>query len=68
MALARSRRLGITESPTGFCNRKVEKGGHFRPAKPAGAMTDSRRANVFWLAHQQYQYQNFLILVLLDEK
>jgi hypothetical protein len=31
-------------------------------------MTDSRRANVFWPLRQQYQYQNFLILVLLDEK
>jgi hypothetical protein len=31
-------------------------------------MTDSRTANVFWPERQQGQYQNFLILPLLDKK
>ncbi|MCY1560635.1 hypothetical protein D9M68_977960 [compost metagenome] len=55
MALARSRRLGITESPAGLLlQQRVEKGGHFRPAGPCGAMKDRRKL-------QAHRYLRFIL-------
>jgi hypothetical protein len=69
MALARSRRLGITESPTGcFGNWVSKKAAIFAQRGLSGQCQIVLRPSFSGFSIQQYQYQNFLILVLLDEK